>query len=520
MGKKRPSRRASHNAPTDVSARNTVVLDIVHDASDDGSVEVETVDLKIGPFGATTEDGDDTGSVGGRDDTGSVGGRAATATADAAAAAATARVGRTSARRPARRSSGGRKSNRGPTRARARGLGSPRESAPSASAARVSSASPTSPIARRIHQVKSAFTSLTKGTSPSVCDGDAGDDSNRNRRRHSEDEVRSQGLKFVGFDERRQASVNKRTNDCRFKAFYGVPPITVAAILDDLVEGHPELKYDYFFMTLNWLYLYETYPVLSGRWQYSENHIGRAVISYGKMLQQLSRKIISFEFKDGDGPYLFSLDTVNFLCYEMRLDPSAKWFDPKSKSAGLFCLSLSEPRIVWIRGPVPASTADITMFRGGTTDVSKDQWDKSALYHQVPKVFNILGTRFRHGTSVEERMSLHQMAVEADHAKHDLVCVNLASGYCPLPSRPQRKGGLRGALTTPTDPDRLHQKPFVNLSNKTLPTRGMDRKLKFDVDSASTWKSSQSLYDERPRPTRCTTTALPPSTELSGSSAG
>ena len=66
-----------------------------------------------------------------------------------------------------------------------------------------------------------------------------------------------------------------------------------------------------------------------------------------------------------------------------------------------------------------------------------------------------------------------------DHAKHDLVCVNLASGYCPLPSRPQRKGGLRGALTTPTDPDRLHQKPFVNLSNKTLPTRGMDRKLKF-----------------------------------------
>jgi len=242
-----------------------------------------------------------------------------------------------------------------------------------------------------------------------------------------------------------------------------VPSITVAAILDDLVEDHPELKYDYFFMTLNWLYLYETYPVLSGRWQYSENHIGRTVIPYGKMFQQLSRKIIRFEFKDDDGPYLFSLDTVNFLCCEMRLDPSSKWFDPKSKSAGLkyeFCLSLSEPRIVWIRGPVPASTADITMFRGGTTDVSRDQWDKSALYHQIPngmkglgdssytaeaskmttnspefpadmkhwigrclarqetlharlKFFNILGHRFRHGTDVEDKMSLHQMAVEA-----------------------------------------------------------------------------------------------------------
>ncbi|EJK71943.1 hypothetical protein THAOC_06572, partial [Thalassiosira oceanica] len=313
----------------------------------------------------------------------------------------------------------------------------------------------TSPIARRIYQVKNAFTSITKakGTNPSMGDGDAGDagdDSNRNR--HSEDEV----LKFVGFDERRQA----------------IPSITVAAILDDLVEDHPELKYDYFFMTLNWLYLYETYPVLSGRWQYSENHIGRTVIPYGKMFQQLSRKIIRFEFKDDDGPYLFSLDTVNFL-----------WFDPKSKSAGLkyeFCLSLSEPRIVWIRGPVPASTADITMFRGGTTDVSRDQWDKSALYHQIPnglgdssytaeaskmttnspefpadmkhwigrclarqetlharlKFFNILGHRFRHGTDVEDKMSLHQMAVEADEHRGALATYLYAeaeSGHANMP---------------------------------------------------------------------------------------
>ncbi|EJK45462.1 hypothetical protein THAOC_35920, partial [Thalassiosira oceanica] len=57
MGKKRPSRRASHTAPTDFSARNAVVVDIVHDASDDGSVEVETA--TVGPFGEVG----DTGSV-------------------------------------------------------------------------------------------------------------------------------------------------------------------------------------------------------------------------------------------------------------------------------------------------------------------------------------------------------------------------------------------------------------------------------------------------------------------------
>lgn len=102
---------------------------------------------------------------------------------------------------------------------------------------------------------------------------------------------------------------------------------------------------------------------------------------------------------------------------------------------------------------------DITLFRGGTTEQDVSDRDHTALYFQVKdgekfvadsgyagepdkivmtrdeqtpefkeflarcknrgetfhwrlKAFNILGGRFRHGTSVENRMELHRMAVD------------------------------------------------------------------------------------------------------------
>ena len=106
------------------------------------------------------------------------------------------------------------------------------------------------------------------------------------------------------------------------------------------------------------------------------------------------------------------------------------------------------------------SMHDITVFRGGKKEQNKSDWDHSALYFQLKdnekcvadsgyagepekivmtkeeqstelkeflarcknrqetfhwrlKAFNILGGRFRHGTSVKHRMELHRMAVDA-----------------------------------------------------------------------------------------------------------
>ena len=125
-----------------------------------------------------------------------------------------------------------------------------------------------------------------------------------------------------------------------------------------------------------------------------------------------------------------------------------------------FCLAAHEPKICSVRGPFPPSIHDITVFRGGVTSVSRDDWDQDSLYfklgegekcvgdsgyagepskvvvekaehsqdmktflsraknrqetfHSRLKSFKILGQRFRHGATTEERMKLHKMAVEA-----------------------------------------------------------------------------------------------------------
>lgn len=111
-------------------------------------------------------------------------------------------------------------------------------------------------------------------------------------------------------------------------------------------------------------------------------------------------------------------------------------------------------------GPHEPSRHDITVFRGGDTGKSKEDWDQKSLYfrlgnkdkaigdsgyageptkvvvskdehssefkefmarvknrqetfHWRLKAFNILGHRFRHGKSTKHRKELHKMSVEA-----------------------------------------------------------------------------------------------------------
>jgi len=152
-------------------------------------------------------------------------------------------------------------------------------------------------------------------------------------------DVLSVGLSYCGFDAARQQRVNLDRNLRRFKSFFGVPPTTVAPILRDLKDANSKLVLKDILMSMNWLYLYETREVLSGRWGPHENEIGSKVVEQAKEIQKLKAKKIKLEFGDslsGEHPeYPASLDTCNFETQEFRLDPSAKWYDPKSHSSGL-----------------------------------------------------------------------------------------------------------------------------------------------------------------------------------------
>jgi hypothetical protein len=163
--------------------------------------------------------------------------------------------------------------------------------------------------------------------------------------------------------------------------------------------------------------------------------------------------------------YIITVDGVNFITEEFRLNPSTEYFDHKSHSCSLkyeFAISLRRDHCVSINGPHPAGKYhDKALVCGAESmDYSKDQWDRSALYFRVPdgkkaivdsayegipekvtvkrqghpihvfeflyraqnrqetyhsrlESYNILTHRFRHGKSSDDKKDLHRMCVEA-----------------------------------------------------------------------------------------------------------
>ena len=124
--------------------------------------------------------------------------------------------------------------------------------------------------------------------------------------------ILSFGLKKVNFNERRQQRVTQKKNVARFLAHFGPPPIVVACIYKDLKERKalPSVKLEYILLTLNWFKLYPTEKVLSGRWEYCEDHIRCKVKEYGAAIQSLKAIKITFDGFDDDEIHLLTVDGV------------------------------------------------------------------------------------------------------------------------------------------------------------------------------------------------------------------
>ena len=74
-------------------------------------------------------------------------------------------------------------------------------------------------------------------------------------------------------------------------------------------------------MTLNWLCIYDTYPVLSARWKRSEEYIGQKIIEYGMKMTALTKKKIYFKLTH-DIELGRTVDCSTFMIHEMRQDPT------------------------------------------------------------------------------------------------------------------------------------------------------------------------------------------------------
>lgn len=87
---------------------------------------------------------------------------------------------------------------------------------------------------------------------------------------------------------------------------------------------------------------------------------------------------------DEDEVFLISVDGVHCKIFEPRTDPGSKWYSHKHNSAGVcyeLGVAIRSNRLVWIRGPFPASFHDVTIFRGGKNGEVKDP---NALQSKIP----------------------------------------------------------------------------------------------------------------------------------------
>jgi hypothetical protein len=174
--------------------------------------------------------------------------------------------------------------------------------------------------------------------------------------------VMSLGLDLAGFVGRHSTP---KTNNRRFRAHYGIGAAAVAATYMDLkVEG---VQCNRLLMALNFLKLYDSEHVLSGRWKIDEKLLRESIRQTVQQIQDLkNKKIIWGEWGDEE-IFVVSVDGVHCRIREVRKNPSTKWFDHKSHGAGLayeIGIAIQSGNLVWIKGPFPASTHDITIFRG------------------------------------------------------------------------------------------------------------------------------------------------------------
>jgi hypothetical protein len=185
------------------------------------------------------------------------------------------------------------------------------------------------------------------------------------------------GLTLVGFEKRLDGSEGIKMR--RFRSHFGAGPKALASMYSDLLQTE-QIASATFLMALNWLRLYDNEHVLAGRWKLDEKTIREKVRQTVKSIQALKSSKIKWEEYDNDEMWVVSVDGVHCRIQEVRKDPGAKWFDHKTNSAGVsykVALGIRSGRIVWIKGPFPASRHDITTFRG-TND------EGEALINKIP----------------------------------------------------------------------------------------------------------------------------------------
>jgi hypothetical protein len=201
------------------------------------------------------------------------------------------------------------------------------------------------------------------------------------------DEILWKGLEIGGFDRWRQQRVKRETCLRQFRALYGSNPVVYAEIIEDLQTTHIEkarvdskkMSIEKLLIAMNFLKCYQSEDVRSGPFKVSEKMVHKWGWFYTKKIQAFKeQKIVWPESWNDRHPLLHDNDTPVFLvsvdgvhCTTSKpihptLSKNPKYYSHKHKQAALMYelgISVYENKLVWMKGPKPASKHDITVYR-------------------------------------------------------------------------------------------------------------------------------------------------------------
>ena len=181
-------------------------------------------------------------------------------------------------------------------------------------------------------------------------------------------------LELCSFGERSIARNKHTTKLARYIDKYCVSPDACCLVFEEIKKdslGKFQIKKadpSYFLMTLYYLKKYPTKYELSGFLDICEETALKKVRQYCLAIQALRFEKIKWIFDNNDleEDFIVSVDGFHCRIYKPRIEPSTKWFSPKFKKAGLsyeLGISIWHNNLVWINGPFPAGTNDITIFK-------------------------------------------------------------------------------------------------------------------------------------------------------------
>lgn len=192
------------------------------------------------------------------------------------------------------------------------------------------------------------------------------------------DEVLQSGLTLLYTLQRIERTKSSQTNLERFKSQFGATPSLVCSLYEDMQQTDiAEAKVDgdkkslkYLLITLHFLYKYPKYDDLEAKFDYSPGYIARKIWEMVGKIRAMKHEVIIFPDADeiGDDIWFMSVDGTHVWKKEpshIEFSMDTSEFSHKyNKAASSYELGISlTGGLIWMNGPFPGGTNDITIFR-------------------------------------------------------------------------------------------------------------------------------------------------------------